>query len=193
MNIDTGINLDTLHASIVADIRAKFPTLATVEFYRAERTQLPTPACLLTLTELEAAEDEDPGTEQIAVYAHFEAQLIVSFRQANAKNSIRNLAGAFMGFLRKRKWTDPANPGKKLPTGECLPVGAYEDDFASITAGQRDTNLDQFEIFRVEWRQLINLGETAWNDTGVTPSIVFMGQAPEIGPAHLDDYVQVAP
>lgn len=172
MNIDTRIDLNILHAQIVADIRAQFPMLATVEFYRPERTQLAIPACLLSMTELEAAEDEDPGTEQIAVYAHFDAQLIVSFKQLNAKNSIRNLAGAMLAFLRKRKWSDPANPGKKLPTGECLPVGAYEDDFASMMAGQRDTPLDQFEIFRVEWRQLIHLGETVWTDEGVTPSIV---------------------
>lgn len=193
MNIDTGIDLAKLHAAIVADIKAKFPTLATVEFYREERTQLSTPACLLTLTELESAEDEDPGSEQIAVYAHFEAHLIISFRETSAKMSIRHLAGAFLAFLRKRKWSNPDAPGKKLPTGECLPVGAYEDDFASMMAGQRDANLPQFEIFRVEWRQLIHLGQTAWDDTGVTPSIVFLGQAPKVGPNHIGDYVQVAP
>lgn len=193
MNIDTQIDLSKLHAAIVADIRAQFPTLATVEFYREERTRLQTPACLLTLTELEAAEDEDPGTEQIAVYAHFEAQLVISFRESSAKSSIRHLAAAFLAFLRKRKWTNPDNPAKKLPTGECLPVGAYEDDFASMTTGQRDATLDQFEIFRVEWRQLINLGATTWTDEGVTPSIVFMGQAPNIGADNLDEYTQVTP
>lgn len=192
MNIDTGIDLDTLHASIVADIRAKFPTLATVEFYREERTELTIPACLLTMTELEAADtDEDPGTEQIAVYAHFEAQLIIGFRQVKAKNSIRNLAAAFLAFLRKRKWTDPENPGKKLPTGECLPVGAYEDDFASMMAGQRDTNLDQFEIFRVEWRQLIHLGETVWTDEGVTPSTVYVRGS--VGTIPDGDYQEITP
>lgn len=191
MNINTEIDLAKLHAAIVADISARFPSLATVEFYRDERTSLPVPACLLTLTELEAADDEDPGTEQIAVYAHFEAALIIGFRTTNAKSSIRHLAGAFLSFLRKRKWTNPDNPTKKLPTGECLPVGAYEDDFASMTAGQRDATLDQFEIFRVEWRQLIHLGATVWTDEGVTPETVFVrgsvGQIPD------GDYQEITP
>ena len=43
--------LDALHAAIEAAIRARFPDLPTVEFYReANNDALPTPACLLAMT-----------------------------------------------------------------------------------------------------------------------------------------------
>src|SRR5690606_27856540 len=110
------VGLDALHAAIVADIKAAFPALATVEFYRetSDRVRLELPACLLELSEMELAEDEDPGTEQTAVEARFEARLIIGFRTPDAKVEIRKLAGAFAAFLRHRRWTDPNDPPKKL-------------------------------------------------------------------------------
>lgn len=172
MNANTDISLATLHAAIVADIQAQFPQLVTVEFYREDRQNLPKPACLLELTELEAIPDDDPGTEQLAVMAKFEAELVVSFRTPNAKQSIRVLAGAFAAWLRMRRWTNPADPTKKLPTGEAQVIGAYQDDFA-IMGRQRQDALEQFEIWRVEWQQRIHLGNTIWTDEGTTPSDVF--------------------
>lgn len=195
MNIDTKVDLTTLHDQIVADIKAKYPALETVEFYRGEaredRNTLPTPACLLSLNELEPSEENDPETEQICVYAHFEAELIISFRAQRAKHSIRGLAASFCAWLHKRKWTDPSQPGKKLPTGPCIVVGAYEDDFASMTSGQRDANLPQFEVFRVEWRQLVTLGDTVWTDEGTTPTEVFARM--NIGGDPVTDYTEITP
>lgn len=172
MNANTNIDLAVLHSAIVADIKAQFPQLVTVEFYLEDRKELPKPACLLELTELEALPDEDPGTEQLAVMAKFEAQLVITFRETQAKQSIRLLAAAFAAWLRMRKWTNPNNPDKKLPTGAAQVIGAYPDDFA-VMGRQRDQELGQFEIWRVEWQQIIHLGETAWTDEGVTPSDVY--------------------
>jgi hypothetical protein len=199
MNANTEIDLDTLHAAIVADIQAKFPDLKTVEFYRGEgndhddRKTLPVPACLLNLSELEADNENDPGTEQLAVIAHFEAELIIRFTTANAKRSIRKLAAAFAAWLHNRRWTNPDNTAKKLPTGECMVVGAYQDDFSSLMPGQRDKPLDQFEIWKVEWRQRVNLGESVWKDEGETPTTVYLGITPDIGLENIDKYVQVFP
>lgn len=199
MNANTQIDLDTLHAAIVADIKAKFPDLRTVEFYRGEgndhddRKTLPVPACLLNLTELEASEENDPETGQLAAIAHFEAELVIRFTTPNAKRSIRKLAAAFAAWLHKRRWVDPNNPSKKLPTGPAMVVGAYQDDFSSMMPGMRDKPLDQYEVWKVEWRQEVHLGESVWTDEGVVPTTVFLGMAPEIGPSHIDDYVQIVP
>ncbi len=199
MNADTTIDLDTLHAAIAADIQAKFPDLRTVEFYRGEgndhddRKTLPVPACLLELTELETSDDNDPMTEQIAMIAHFEAELVIRFTTPNAKRSVRKLAASMAAWLHNRRWTNPADTAKKLPTGPCEVVGAYQSDFSNTMPGQRDMPLDQYEIWKVEWRQLVNLGESVWTDEGTTPTTVYLGAAPEIGPDHIDDYVQVAP
>lgn len=193
MNANTEIELAVLHDAIVADIKAQFPDLVTVEFYRAEEGQgdderktLPVPACLLELSEMTTDPDRDPGTEQLAVTATFEARLIIdSFKTLNAKLSIRVLAAAFSAWLRLRRWNNPAVPGKCLPTGPAYVIGAYPDDFSP--------ELDRYEVWRVEWQQEIHLGSTVWNDEGVTPSIPVFSWSPAIGPGHEDDYTEVLP
>lgn len=199
MNANSEVNLDVLHNAIIEDIQKQFPDLKTVEFYRGEgnegddRRTLPVPACLLVLTEFEPSDDDDPMTGQLAVLANFEAELIIRFTTPNAKRSIRNLAASFAAWLRMRRWTDPNDPAKKLATGPAMVSGAYQDDFSSVMPGQREKPLDQYEIWKVEWRQLVILGESIWTDEGTTPTTVYLGAAPEIGPDHIDDYVQVAP
>ncbi len=197
MNANTNIDLAVVHDAIVADIKAAFPHLQTVEFYREDRKSLTTPACLLELTELEADPDNDPGTEQLAVLAKFEAELVIGFRQkpgdiARAKLSIRVLAAALEAWLRMRRWTNPADPVKKLPTGEAIVLGAYQDDF-SVMGRQRDQELSQFEVWRVEWQQRMHLGKTVWTDEGITPTTVYSGVSPDIGQDNEDQYSQVTP
>lgn len=176
MNANTEIDLEVLEAAIAADIKAQFPDLRTVEFYRDDRKTIPVPAVLLELVEWEADEENDPGTEQLAVLANFEAEIIIGFRgtpQRKAKAAIRALASAIGAWMHNRRWNDPNNPGKKLPTGPVQIVGAYPDDFAGMGAGQRDTGLDKFETWRVTWQQKVHLGQSVWKDTGTTPVMLF--------------------
>lgn len=195
MNADTEIDLTVLHDAIVADIAAAFPSFSTVQFYRgdgeddgAERNSVPVPACILDMTEMEAQPDDDPGTEQIAVMASFEAELIITFRTPRPKHTIRLLAANLAAFLHKRRWTNPALPDKKLPTGPALVIGAYKDDFTGRGTGQNNTDLPQFEIWRVEWQQLLHLGVGVWGDAGATPDEPVYSWVPEIGFGHEDDY-----
>lgn len=192
-NANTEVDLGVLHSAIVADIAAQFPQLVTVEFYRDDRKSLPVPACLLELTELEAMPDEDPGTEQLAVMAKFEAELIIGFREVDgvrAKQSIRVLAAALSAWMRKRRWTNPADPTKKLPTGAVEVIGAYQDDF-SVMGRQRDQDLPQFEVWRVEWQQIIHLGNTVWTDEGTQPTDVYVQENLNGQPA--GDYEEIVP
>lgn len=193
MNANTNLDLAVLHDSIVADIKAQFPDLVTVEFYRAEEGQgedarktLPVPACLLELSEMPADPDRDPGTEQLAVTATFEARLIIdSLKTHNAKLSVRILAAAFSAWLRLRRWDNAALPGKKLPTGPAYVMGAYPDDFSP--------ELDRYEVWRVEWQQEIHLGSTVWTDEGETPSNPVFSWSPDIGPGNEESYTEVLP
>lgn len=177
MDRDTTVSLDQVHDGIENAIRSQFPDLH-VEFYREDRKGLPLPACLLEMTDMEGAPDHDPGTEQLAVTVTFEALLVMSFRQAdkNAKREVRKLAGALAAFARLQRWGCPIGPAEV--------VGAYPDNF--------EPELDQFECWRVEWRQVVHLGETVWNNDGIPPAAVFLGIAPNIGAAHKDDYFQIA-
>lgn len=173
-NANTVTTLDAVHAGIVSALQAQFPALH-VEAYRLDRKTLPVPACLIELTELEAG-DMDPGTEQQAVSARFEAKLVIGFRQGlnNPKLEIRKLAAAVTAFVRLQRWGCPIGPAEV--------IGAYPDDF--------DPELDQFECWRVEWQQVIHLGETVWTD-GTAPDRVFVGFTPNTGPENQGDYVEL--
>ena len=179
-NANTLTTLDAVHTGIISAIAAKFTALKTVAAYPMDRKALTIPACLIELTEMTAINDEDPGTEQQAVYARFEARLIIGFRQDKDKNpklEIRKLAAAVGAFVRAKRWGCPIGPAEL--------IGIYQDDF--------DPELDQYEVWRVEWQQIIHLGESVWTgyDEGDVPQRVYLGIAPEIGPEHIDDYVEI--
>jgi len=172
-NANTVTTLEAVHEGIVAAIKAQFSTLKTVEAYRLDRKNLPVPACLVELTELDGAMEIDPGTEQLAVNARFEARFVIGFRQGanNPKLEVRKLAAAFAAFARLNRWGCPIGPADV--------IGCYQDDF--------DPELDQFECWRVEWQQVIHLGDTIWKDDGEVPT-PFFSWSPEIGAGHANDY-----
>lgn len=173
MNAYTVTTLDAVHEGIVAAIRSQFPDLKTVEAYRLDRKSIPTPACLVELTDMEVDAEVDPGTEQLAVMARFEARFLISFRQGakNPKLEVRKLAAAFAAFARLKRWGCPIGPAEVI---SCAP-----DDF--------DPELDQYECWRVEWQQIIHLGDTIWKDDGIVPT-PFFAWSPEIGADHADKY-----
>lgn len=178
MNINTQVDLTALLPVIETAIKAQFPGLKTVEFFRDDRDTIVVPACLLDLPEMEEAHEIDPGTGQLAVMARFEAELILGFRTAEAKLSGTVLAAAFAAFLHKARW-----PGGL--TGPAESIHVYKSDFKP--------QLDQYEVWCVEWRQALHLGESVWTDEGIVPTTVYLGFAPDIGTGHEADYVQISP
>ena len=186
MDANTNIDLATLHQVIEATLAAQFPSLETVEFYREESDREPLtdsqmPACLLELEEFEPAPVDDPMTEQLPVYARFAARLVIGFRTQNAKLEIRKLAASVAAYLRKHpRWPHPTIAGKTLPTGPIEVLAILPDDFSPA--------LDRYEVWRVEWRQLIHLGSTVWTSEGVTPATPLYGWSPDIGTGKEDDY-----
>lgn len=194
-NANTEIDLAELHQAIETAIRDQFPALKTVEFYREEDDRKPPapeqlPACLLEMSEMEPEPDDDPGTDQLAVNARFEARLIISFREPRAKLEIRRLAAAFAAWLRLKRWPHPTKPGRTLPTGPAQVIAILPDDFGP--------ELDRYEVWRVEWLQPIHLGKGTWNDEGVVPGAPLYGSplyswAPDIGFGHENDYQEAIP
>lgn len=176
-NANTVTTLDAVHDGIVAAIKAQFPTLKTVEAYRLDRKNLPAPACLVEMTEMDGDMGDDPGTEQLAVKARFEARFVIGFRQGskNPKLEVRKLAAAFASFARLQRWGCPIGPADV--------IGCYQDDF--------DPELDQFECWRVEWQQIIHLGDTIWTDDGVLPSEVLTSFSPAIGTGNENEYTSL--
>lgn len=183
MDANTNVDLDALHDAIVADIKAQFPTLQTVEFYRTEErkggyTGLPLPAVILDISEFDPDMEIDPGTEQLAVHARFEAEIIFGFRTPNVKREIRKFAAAFGAWMRLRRWTG-------VRTGPAYVTSISRSDF--------NPELDQYEVWCVEWSQPVHLGNTVWNNEGAVPTQVFAGVSPDIGIGHEPDYTRVVP
>lgn len=172
---DTAIDLDALHDAIIASIAAAFPSLATVDAYSEDRKQLTLPAVLINLTDLEPEPDEDPGTEQLAAMARFDAQVVIGFRTANAKREVRKLAAALAHHIYGNRWGQPVEAARV--------TAIVQDDFSP--------ELDRFEVWRIEWQQIIHIGTSIWDNDGVIPTQVLVSFAPDIGPDNEPAYTDI--
>jgi hypothetical protein len=174
---NTELTLGGLHDAIEAQLAAAFPAFRTVQFYRDDESEsLPTPALLLEMTEAEPAPDRDSGTGQWHAFARFEGRIIMSARSGAAKREIRKAATALATWLNLRRFAG-------VPTDECQVIACERDEFSP--------KLDRFEAWRVEWVQLVMLGESAWINDGIVPEELYIGFAPDIGAAHELDYTRV--
>lgn len=172
---NTEIDLDALHAAIIAGISGKFPDL-NVEAYREDRERLILPACLVELVDMEPDPDSDPGTGQLAVLARFEARIVIGFKKLKAKQEIRKMAAALAAAIYMQRWGQPIGPA----------------EVTTITPDNFSPELDQFEVWRVDWQHLIHLGASVWNNDGTIPRQVWASISPEIGPDYINSYKLIA-
>lgn len=177
MDANTTIDLDQLHQSIVDSIAAQFPALKTVEDYYQNRKSLALPACLVELYDMEPDPSIDPGTGQLSVNAGFSAKIIIGFKTANAKREIRKLAASIAAFIQHKRWG--------LPVGPAMVTSISPDDF--------EPELDQFEVFSIEWQQVVHLGDSVWSNAGADPipTVVLASWSPDTGLSHEQDYVDI--
>lgn len=172
---DTEVDLDALHDASAASIAAAFPIFKTVEAYRADRKSLPVPACLLSLIDMEPDPDHDPGTEQLAVVASFEAQLILGFRRDEVERAVRKLAGAVAAHIHQQRWGQPVDAAQVM----------------SISPDDFDPELDRYVVWRIEWQHVIHLGVSVFTDDGTIPTTVLSSWDPEVGPENEEAYEPV--
>lgn len=174
MNADTEITLDGLHQAILDTLTADFPALQTVDDYPDDRQRVQVPAALVELTELTAAPDDDPGTGQLAMEAQFELRYLIGWRGTNQGRVIRANVAALAHFIHQQRWGLPVEPARVLV---CEP-----DEFSP--------ELDQYLVWRIEWAQIIHIGANEWIDDGETPTEVWVGISPLIGPEHEEFYTR---
>jgi len=153
-----------MHDAIVASITAAFPIFVAVEAYREDRKEMPAPCCLIELVDMEPSEEEDPGTEQLAVMTRWEARIILGFREPDVKRAAPKLAAALALHIRRQRWA--------LPVAAAEVTAIEPDNFSPV--------LDRYEVWRVDWQQLVHFGGSVWNDAGTLPTLVlssFGGEA----------------
>lgn len=160
-------DLRSLHTKIRDAIATRFPALKTVEFYRDEESEdLPTPACLLELDEIEPHE-EDPGTSQIIVGLRFSARLVFS-REAGHDGllNVRLAAADVATFINKNRFEGRVAPGRILSCG----VDFFRPDLT-----------DRYAIWRVEWHhERAFLGPNVWQDEKLAESLTVYVKGKEV-------------
>lgn len=170
---NTALDLDALFDAVAASISAAFPALAMVEDWPEDRRTMPLPCCLIELMDLEPT--DDPGTGQLAAIATMQARVLMSFRAPGAKRSVAKLAAEVAHHVKGQRWGLPVEPA-------VLTVIA-PDDF--------DPELDQFEVWAIEWRQIVHIGTSIWDNDGTPPTQVLASWAPDVGEDHEGDYTDI--
>jgi len=157
------------------------PSVATVARYHGQldesaRATLQVPALLFAIGDWHV--DSDPGTGQVDVELH--CSLFVVVRNARGPEArahgVDALCEAALPLLRLERFgltgVGTARLERVVPHYTLEPRGL----------GVRE----------IRWRQKLRLGESLWDGTGITPSKVFLGIAPDIGLGHEPDYVEVS-
>jgi len=141
-DIDTALDIDLMHAQIVAQISAAFPAFKTVEFYRDDETEsFPTPAILLEISEGEPDPSNDAGTGQLPAYLRFEARIIMGVRTPSVKLAVRKAAFALAAWIHDKSW------GNGVNADPCRVIAIGTDEF--------DPRLEKWAVWRVEWHQQV--------------------------------------
>ncbi|MFZ0615425.1 MAG: hypothetical protein WAN16_03120 [Chthoniobacterales bacterium] len=168
------IQLPELHEAIKAGLKAKFPKV-TVDYYSRPGEKIAVPAIFFELEAIEDANPSDNGTEQLEVLLRFSAECITTYKQGG-KLSARLFAASVASFVHRNKFGKPITPGR----------------FASSGMESFRQAEDSYESWSVKWTHTAFLGTSIWDPSGITPEHVMLGFAPEIGPGHEDDYIEVA-
>lgn len=178
MSDNQAVNLTTLHENIKTAIRGMFTTQAvpTVDYYRRIDRKAIVPAIFFELTAID--NNPESATEQFDGVFRFSAYCLVPFNAASPKLAVRVLAASLVEKIQGKRWA--------CPIGRAKVTLVEPDDF--------DPENAEYETVRVDWEQEGLLGQSVFNDDGsITPTEVWMGWEPNVGPAHVSDYVQAIP
>lgn len=138
-----------LHEAICKTLKEEIPAIQTCEVYRAERRKIIAPAVFVELASLEPG--KDPGTEELALRARFEARVVVDGTVEDSSIVVRELATEVARVVNKNTW-DVEN----VSAGEFL--SAEVDNFKP--------ELDAYLVWLVEWVHELHTGQSMWLETG---------------------------
>ncbi|WP_341823965.1 hypothetical protein [Wolbachia endosymbiont (group A) of Udea olivalis] len=153
------MNLKDLHDKICTTLKREIPAIQTCEIYPSIRKELLAPALFVELVSLESG--KDPGTEELALKARFEARIVIDSTIENAAIIVRSLAAEVAKVVDKNTWNV-----KNVSPGEF--ISAEVDEFRP--------ELDAYLVWMVEWVHTIHVGRSIWKEGKFMPHKIEIGE-----------------
>ncbi|MFP3027626.1 MAG: hypothetical protein ACEY3L_15790 [Wolbachia sp.] len=152
------MNFKDLHNAICTTLKKEIPAIQTCEIYPSIRKELLAPALFVELVSLESG--KDPGTEELALKARFEARIVIDSTIENAAIIVRTLAAEVAKVVNKNTWNI-----KNVSPGEF--ISAEIDGFRP--------ELDAYLVWMLGWVHELHVGESFWLEEKIKPHTVNVG------------------
>ena len=147
--------LEDLHQAICSQLKEEIPAIQTCEVYPTIYRKIKAPAVFVELVSLEAG--KDPGTEELALRARFEARIVVDGTVEDSSVVVRSLAAEVARVVNKNTWnTEKVSPG----------------EFISAEVDGFKPELDAYSVWTVEWVHQLHIGKSIWSETGIIPHTI---------------------
>ncbi|MEC4735611.1 hypothetical protein [Wolbachia endosymbiont (group A) of Andrena dorsata] len=151
------MNFKDLHNAICTTLKKEIPAIQTCEIYPSIRKELLAPALFVELVSLESG--KDPGTEELALKARFEARIVIDSTIENAAIIVRTLAAEVAKVVNKNTWNV-----KNISPAEFL--SAEPDGFRP--------ELDAYLVWMVDWSHQLHLGKSIWTENKIKPHTIII-------------------
>ncbi|WP_374699402.1 hypothetical protein [Wolbachia endosymbiont (group A) of Limnophora tigrina] len=149
------MNWKDLHDKICTKLKEEIPLIQICEIYPAIRKELVAPAVFVELSGFEKG--HDPGTEELALRARFEARIVIDSTIENAAIIVRTLAAEVARVVNKNTWNV-----KNVSPGEFISGGG--DDFRP--------ELDAYLVWMVDWVHELHVGQSIWEVSKIKPHLI---------------------
>lgn len=165
------IELTALREAINVALSAGMPELKTVEAFSAPQPGVALPAVFHALTGMQPG--VDPGDGRCGVLATFKAVLVVQGEGSQASLEAATLAARLTVLLRKQFW------GLAFVEGASNVQASAIDPVPMVSPST---------AWRVQWEQLMYLGDPQWPWPDEPPGSIVYGFSPDTGTGHAADY-----
>ncbi|MCJ7475812.1 MAG: hypothetical protein MUP39_02265, partial [Wolbachia endosymbiont of Homalodisca vitripennis] len=140
-------------------LKEEISAIQTCEIYPSIRKELLAPALFVELVSLESG--KDPGTEELALKARFEARIVIDSTIENAPIIVRSLASEVAKVVNKNTWNvENVSPGEF--------ISAEIDGFRP--------ELDAYSVWLIEWIHLLHIGRSIWKDSDIRQHKIVIGE-----------------
>ncbi|WP_353271852.1 hypothetical protein [Wolbachia endosymbiont (group A) of Nomada goodeniana] len=153
------MNFKDLHNAICTTLKKEISVIQTCEVYPAMRKELIAPAVFVELSSFEKG--HDPGTEELALKARFEARIVIDSTIENAPIIVRTLAAEVARVVNKNTWNvEKVSPG----------------EFISAEVDRFRPELDAYLVWMVDWVHEVHVGRSIWEEGKFMPHKIEIGE-----------------